>query len=56
MADTITAIEDDTRCLTTSVKREHRLLLEENLRRAKLLKEDISCLDTVAIWIEWWLR
>lgn len=55
MANTVTAIQDDARRLTTSVETEHGLLLEEYLRRTKLLKKDVGCLHAIAVWIERWL-
>ena len=54
VADSITAIQDDTRCLTTSVETEDSLLLEEDLWRSEFLEKDISGLDTIAVRIQWW--
>lgn len=55
MANTVSAIQDDARRLTTSVQTEHGLLLEEYLRRAKLLKEDVCSFHSITVWIERWL-
>lgn len=55
MANAVAAVQDHAGRLTTSIQAEHGLLLEENLRRAKFLEENVCCLDPIAVWIEWWL-
>lgn len=54
MTHSITAIENDTRSLTSCIKTENSLLLEEDLWRAKLFKKDVCSFYTIAIGIEWW--
>lgn len=55
MAHTISAVEYDARCLTSGIETQDTLLLEENLGRAELLKEDVSRLNSIAEGVEWWL-
>jgi len=56
MAHTITAVKDDSGCLTTGIQAQDGLLLEEDLGSAELLKEDVCGFDAIAVWVEWRLR
>ena len=53
MADAVSTIQHQTRCLSSSIKTQYCLLLEKDFRRSKLFEEDICCFDPIIVWIEW---
>lgn len=53
MADTVAAIEDDARSLSSGIQTQDGLLLEENLWRAKLLEKDVCSLHAITVRIQW---
>ena len=56
MAYTVTAIKYNTGGLTTCVETQNSLLLEEDFGRAKLFEKDVCCLNSITVWVQWWLR
>lgn len=55
MADAISAVKDEPRCLTSCIETQNRLLLKENFWRTELLKEYVCCLNPIAVRVQWWL-
>ena len=55
MANTVTTIKNKAGSLTSGVQTQDSLLLKENLRDAKLLKENIGSLCAVIVRIKWWI-
>lgn len=56
MTNTISTIKYEPWSLTSSIQTQYCLLLEKDFWGAKLFKEDISCFDSIAVWIKWRLR
>lgn len=55
MANTVTTIKNEAGSLTSGVQTQDSLLLEENLRDAKLLEENVGSLCAVIVRIKWWI-
>ena len=55
MANTVTTIKNEAGSLTSGVQTQDSLLLEEDLRDAKLLKENVGSLCAVIVRIKWWI-
>lgn len=53
MANAVTTIQDEAGSLTSGVQTQDSLLLEENLRDAELLEENIGSLCAVIVRVEW---
>ena len=52
MANTISAIENESTSFTSSIKRQYGLLLKEYLRGSKFLEKYISCLNSIIVRVE----
>ena len=55
MANAVTTIKNEAGSLTSCVQTQDSLLLEENLRDAKLLEENVGSLTAVIVRIKWWI-
>lgn len=52
MGYTVSTVKYQTWSFTSCVKRQHSLLLKENFRSAKFLKENVCCLNSVSVRIK----
>lgn len=55
MANAVTTIQDEAGSLTSGVQTQDSLLLEENLRDAELLEENVGSLCAVIVRVERWV-
>jgi hypothetical protein len=55
VAYTISAIKDQTGCLSSCIKTQNCLLLELDLWSSKLFEKDVGCLDSIGVGVKRWL-